>query len=691
MRDRARCASVLPAPSCDPTKAADLKQGKALLLVFDGLGFNREQAAQVVEDAWARLPRNARSAVEHAADKVSDERDLPDADAVARMALYPVAAEAVDGGAAADSALADLEAVRALRSVIGDHLLEQFARTVRETAAAARYAPWAARMPHLAAARNANLTVPTAAAGRWVGFEDLDPPVQGNSDTGHQQIGNFRMAPQTPLRITDAIESGDFFKNPALLETLYAARESRMLSFCFMISGAAGHDGRVHSAWNHLEAFLELAFEKVGLPPERVRMQAILDGRDCPTDSSITARGETGDYLGRLQRALDRHGAGESLAWIVGRNIAMDRDYREENARADYMLLTKGVGKRVDSFDGARAAIAEWHAAGGGDSDMPPAVVSHGGKEAPVVEAGDLFVNLNFRADRQRAKTASLLRAAGFLREMSPGRGESSSFDWLEAGPELAVCTLADYHPALVDLGARPAFTAEPQQDNLLALFPRLLPGESYSLVGESNKAAHMGFFIRGNRESPVEPEIERRTIVPSAGPNDGVHSDSDFHKTPSMRSPEIADLVVRRMVEGRDRLVCANLSNCDILGHLLPGRFEAAVAACEAVDEAVGKIVRAATASGYHAVLTSDHGNVENDSPAHSANDVLTTIVPALGSISPALEGAYRARLFDISWTLAELMGVGEAVREIVLPDGAAQGEADTIGRSLARIDAPE
>ncbi len=691
MRDRARCASSLPAPTCDPTKAADVNQGKALLLVFDGLGFSRERAAQLIEDAWVRLPQNGRSALLHAADSVSGERDLPDAETLARTALYPVAAEALDSASETGRALAVLEAVRTLRSVVGDDLLHNVAGTVRETAAAARYAPWAARMPHLAAARNANLTVPTAASGRWVGFEDLNPPVQGNSDTGHQQIGNFRMAPQTPLRITDAIESGEFFENTALLDALDAARESGTLNFCFMISGAAGHDGRVHSAWNHLEAFLELAFEKVGLPPERVRMQAILDGRDCPTDSSITAHGETGDYLGRLQRTLDRHGAVESLVWVVGRNIAMDRDYREENARADYLLLTKGAGKRVDGFDGTRAAIAEWHATGAGDSDMPPTVVNHGGLEAPLVEAGDVFVNLNFRADRQRAKTASLLGAVDFLREMSADRGDSWSFDWLMGGLRLRVCTLADYHPALVEMGARPAFTVEPQQDNLLALFPRLLPGETYSLVGESNKAAHMGFFIRGSRESPVEPEIERRTIMPSTGPQDGVHSDTDFYKTPSMRSPEIAGLVVERMAEGRDRLVCANLSNCDMLGHLLPGRFEAAVAACEAVDEAVGKIVRAAVDNGYHAVLTSDHGNVENDSPAHSANDVLTTIVPALGSITPALEGTYRARLFDISWTLAELMGVGDAAREIVPSNEAAQGDGDTIGRPLARIDTPE
>ncbi|MBI2964974.1 MAG: hypothetical protein HYY34_02090 [Chloroflexi bacterium] len=639
---------------------------KALLLVFDGLGFNRDNATAVVDAAWRKLPHGIVDQLLAHGRNVPGRPTGTPIDLLARRALYPVHAEALAPEMAYDDAIQVLVAMRAVAERAARARSDALA-VVRTVAREHRYAPWAAATPFLNSLRNEGVTWPTSAAGVWAGFEQLDPPVQGNSDTGHQQIGNLTVAPQTPLEITRAIDDGAFFRNEALKATLEGAgRAGAATNFCFLLSGTRGGDGRVHSAWNHLEAFLKLVFEVHRVPPARVRMQAILDGRDSPGDSSIVERDGAGDYLGRLEQLLGRYDAIECLAWVTGRNIAMDRDYREPNARSDYLQLTRAEGRTVRGFAEVRAAVEETHAAGKGDGDVAPLIVLDRAGGARKVASGDAFVNLQFRADRQRAKTGALLGARDFLATNARAHGKEWKLDWLDDSLRLGICTMTEYHPRFAQLGGRVAFPNHPHADNFLALFPVLLPGERYFLAGESVKSAHVGFFIRGRRESPAQPGIEDREIVTSCGEAEGVLSDSDFYKTPAMRNQEIAGLVTGKLGKGY-RLITANFSNCDMIGHLLPERFDAAVKACEALDTALQTVVPAARSAGYDVVLTSDHGNIEDDTTAHTTNDVLTTVrLAGRGpKPQPSRRRAYQARLFDIPWTLGRLFGVEDALEE--------------------------
>ncbi|MBI4307162.1 MAG: alkaline phosphatase family protein [Chloroflexi bacterium] len=639
---------------------------KALLLVFDGLGFSRARAREVVNEVWDRLPAAARSEIERAAVTAISGRtpSSTDRDLLARQYLYPVRAEAIDEGAPFEAALSTLGALSS--APIPEDVRRQARDLVQRIALEHRYVPWAAQMPVLNDLRNRGVSVPTSASGIWAGFEDLDPPVQGNSDTGHQQIGNLTMAPQTPLEITLSIEDGSFFRNDALTGVLEQSRSRETeLNFSFMLSGTRGDDGRVHGAWNHLEAFLELVFKRLEFPPARVRMQGILDGRDCPRDSSINRHRGAGDYLGKLQELLRAYDAEDCLAWVIGRNIAMDRDYREPDARADYLLLTRGEGEQVSGFEGVRSAIAEVHRNGKADGDVPPLAVVGSDGEPYRIRRGDAFVDLHFRADRQRARTGALIGARDYLKKSARAHGKEWSLDWLDDSLDLSVCTLAEYDPQFEKYGVRVAYPNRAHRENLLALFSDLLPGDRYFLVGESVKSAHVGYFIRGRREAPAASGIEDRKILPSCGEAEGVKSDSDFYKTPAMRNIEVAEAVHSGMESGRYRLICANFSNCDMVGHLLPDRFEAAVEACEALDQALGIVAPAARLAGYDLVLTSDHGNIEEDSTAHTTNDVLTTVLLQGAKTLPARREEFQARLFDIPWTLGRLLGIEDAIRE--------------------------
>jgi 2,3-bisphosphoglycerate-independent phosphoglycerate mutase len=672
-----------------------LPDRRVLLIVLDGLGYSRDRLSSLKEQAWKNLPTSVSSLLltqaESVLQRTSGSTNQGPED-LAKDALLPVAAENLPENAVFDEANARLNSLEALTAAsAGTDVMEDVAEVVRAQAVRMHYVPVAANADHLAGTRNSNLTMPTSASGRWAGFEDVSPPVQGNSDTGHQQITNLRLAPQLPLEITESINNGSFFRNPELAGIVSrAVADRRPLNFTYLLSGVGGSDGRVHSAWNHLEAFLRLVFEVHNADPRLVHMQAILDGRDSPATSSMTSptdvnRGPGGGYIERLEELLRRYGAERSLAWVIGRNQAMDRDYREPNVRADYLSMIRGDTDTVKGFGGLKRTLARLHRDGIVDGDVPAIAILHGDTSAARIGPGDSFVDLNFRADRQRAKIASLAGARNFLTRESNSRGRNWTFEWMLSDLNLDICGLADYHPELgTRYGVKAAFPNRPHRDNLLSLFPTFAPDDQYLLVGESVKELHMGYFIRGRREEPATSNCEVRRIVPSLGEQEGVVNDSDVYKVPTMRTVEITNNLVEAMSARRYPLICANLASTDMLGHLLPRHFEAAVAAYEAVDIALARIVTVARDFGYHVVITSDHGNIEEDTSSHSVNDVLTTVIAPRGRLTAARREVYQARLFDVSWTVGRILGVEADLKRHMAGSGDASIGGPDVGRPI-------
>jgi 2,3-bisphosphoglycerate-independent phosphoglycerate mutase len=676
-----------------------LPDRRVLLIVLDGLGYSRDRLATLKEEAWKDLPPSVSSLLLTQAESVLQRTPgstYRDPEELALDALLPVAVENLRENAVFDEANARLKSLEALTAAsAGTDVMEDVAEVVRAQALRMHYVPIAANAGHLAEIRNSNLTIPTSASGRWAGFEDVVPPVQGNSDTGHQQITNLRLAPQLPLEITESIDNGSFFRNPELAGIVSrAVADRRPLNFTYLLSGVGGSDGRVHSAWNHLEAFLRLVFEVHNADPRLVHMQAILDGRDSPATSSMTSptnpnggsgAGSGQGYVERLEELLGRYDAKRSLAWVIGRNQAMDRDYREPNVRADYLSMTGGDTDTVKGFGGLKRTLTRLHKDGVVDGDVPAMALLHGDAQAASIGPRDSFVDLNFRADRQRAKIASLAGARNFLTRESNSRGRNWEFGWMRSDLNLDICGLADYHPELgTRYGVKAAFPNRPHRDNLLSLFPSFAPDDQYLLVGESVKELHMGYFIRGRREDPATSNCEIRDIVPSLGEQEGVVNDADVYKVPPMRTVEITGKLVEAMSARRYPLICANLASTDMLGHLLPRHFEPAVAAYEAIDIALARIVTVARDFGYHVVITSDHGNIEEDTSSHSVNDVLTTVIAPRGRLTAARREVYQARLFDVSWTVGRILGVEAELKRHMAGSGDASIGGPDVGRPI-------
>jgi len=664
-------------------------------MVLDGVGVNRARADAIIDEVWSGLPSKTRDLLESQAATILERQaaGVLEPRALARLSLYPIAAEALPSETPFHEALATLEALRAMHSAEeGTSVQARVAAAVRAEALRSRYVPWAADAPHVRAYRNENVSIPTSPSGVWAGYERMMPPAQGNSETGHQQIGNLRLAPQTPLEITLSIADGTFFTNEALRGAVErAVAAGNALNFCFLLSGTVGADGRVHSAWNHLEAFLRLVFQECRARPSNVRMMAILDGRDSPGTASLVEEGGIGAYIDKLQRLLAGYEAQSSLAWVIGRGIAMDRDYREPNARSTYLMLTRAEGERVGGYDGLKSAIERCHREGILDTDIPPLIVTRPGDPARRVEPGQTFIDLNFRPDRQRALIATLLGARSFLEDEAQSRGRTWSFDWMDREFGLDITSIAEYHPEFTSrYRVQVAYPTRPLEDNFLSIWDTLAPDDRYLLVAESNKSAHMGYFIRGRRESPAAVKAEDRTIIPSFGETEGILSDSDFYKTPGMRNAAIADCIIIRLAQRAHRLICVNISNCDMIGHLLPERFDEAVAAYEAMDAAVGRIVPSALENRYSVILTADHGNIEDDSTAHSSNDVLTTVVCPTGAVSPARRDIYQTRLFDLSWTAGRILGVETQLRTHMDRAGGADYGDPFMGRPMVSLEHP-
>lgn len=450
-----------------------------------------------------------------------------------------------------------------------------------------------------------------AASGRAVG---LPEGFIGNSEVGHLNIGAGRVVYQDLTRIDMAIENGDLFRNPVLLDLCAAVRErGGRLHFPGLLS-----DGGVHSHINHLIALLKLAHEQ-NVP---ALVQAFMDGRDtAPTGGA--------EYVERLRPALEATGA--RLATLCGRFYAMDRDKRWDRVETAWNLLVHGRGERVDD---PVAALRAAYATGETDEFIKPRLCLDPAEA--VIRSGDGVFFFNFRADRARELVAAFINDA---------------FDGFDRGarPDLAgAATMTSYDATFQ---APVAFRKENLTQTMGEVVAEL--GLKQLRIAETEKYAHVTYFFSGGREEPFEGED--RILVQS--PKDV----ATYDLKPEMSAREVTDKLIRAWNSGQYTFAVCNLANPDMVGHT--GALEATVTACEVVDACLGRIESAVLDSGGRLCVTADHGNAESMmSPDGSPQTAHTTnrtplIIEESGGRSVQLAGG--GKLGDVAPTLLALWGV--------------------------------
>lgn len=436
----------------------------------------------------------------------------------------------------------------------------------------------------------------------------------GNSEVGHMNLGAGRVVYQDLVKINKAIDEGSFFKEPVLLEAMERTRNSgKNLHIFGLVS-----DGGVHSHIKHAKALIRMA-QKEGVT--NVYVHAFTDGRDCDPKSGK-------GFVSELQSQLQESGG--TLASIIGRYYAMDRDKRWERVRKAYDLLVHRKGKTAGS---AVQAIEESYAEGITDEFILPIALQKDGKDLPGIQQGDTVICFNFRTDRGRQITQ-------VLSQFDLPEHEMKSLD-------LAYYTMTRYDDEFK--AVQVVYDKDNLQDTLGAVLEKA--AKTQVRIAETEKYPHVTFFFSGGREEPFEGE--RRILCPSP-------KVATYDLQPEMSAHDVRDRIITDMESDPADFICLNFANPDMVGHT--GVMEAAIKACETVDQCAEAVVKTALDKDYRIIILADHGNAdcminEDGSPntAHTTQPVPCFV------ISPE-EKPYKLRegvLGDIAPTILELMDI--------------------------------
>ncbi len=432
----------------------------------------------------------------------------------------------------------------------------------------------------------------------------------GNSEVGHTNIGAGRVVAMDLGQIDLAIEDGSFCENAALKKFISAVKSS----------GGTAHlmglvsDGGVHGHLNHIVAASK-AIAEAGVP---VALHAITDGRDVAPKSAL-------EFVAELEEKLPN---GANVVTVSGRYYAMDRDNRWERVSSAYDAIVQGKGRSAET---ARLAVDQAYDNSETDEFITPTILA----DYEGIKDSDGFFCLNFRADRAR----EILRAIG-----EPGFAEFDTGPRPKLSALLGMVEYSDGHNAYMT-------TVFPKRDieNTLGAWVAKQGLRQFRLA-ETEKYPHVTFFLNGGREVPEEGEDRFMPKSPKV---------ATYDLQPEMSAEEVTNKFVEAIKSGYD-LIVTNYANPDMVGHT--GDLQAAIKACEAVDQGLAKVVAALKEAGGAMIVTADHGNCEvmvdpETGGPHTAHTLNPVPVALVGGPRNAI--LRDGRLSDLAPTILELMNL--------------------------------
>lgn len=433
-----------------------------------------------------------------------------------------------------------------------------------------------------------------AASGEAVG---LPYGEDGNTETGHINIGAGRTVYQDLPRITMAIKDGSFFTNDAFLASLAHARTNNSNIHLLGVISDAG----VHASREHLYAILEL-IKKQGMTTN-VYIHVFTDGRDATPTS-----GER--YVGELENHLSALGVGK-IASVIGRYYAMDRDRRWERTEKAYRCLTQSDGGILSSHP--LQAIRSSYAHNITDEFIEPTIITDpSGKALPRIMDNDTVIFYNFRIDRPRQLTRALVQpdfetaqqpvafdpyaVKYYHRHIVTVDDHTHPFKRNVIIKNLFFVTMTQYEPNIpVSVGYPPQKVFAPLGSILSEYKVRQLR------VSETEKERFVTYYFNGMRE--VAYPGEDRLIIPSP-------SVPTYDLKPEMSSLTLTEQVLHRIAIDVYGFILINFANPDMVAHT--GNIAASIKACEVADACVGSIIQNVLAKDGTCIITADHGNVE-------------------------------------------------------------------------------
>ena len=456
-----------------------------------------------------------------------------------------------------------------------------------------------------------NATSPHAqllTSGEDVGLPDGQ---MGNSEVGHLNIGAGRIVYQDLVKINKACQSGDILKNKEVVNAYsYAQKTGKKLHIMGLTS-----NGGVHSSMDHLYKLIEIGKE-YGL--KNVFVHCFMDGRDTDPKSGK-------GFIADVEKVCKDNGA--SIASIIGRFYAMDRDKRWDRVKEAYDLLVEGKGKQATDMV---KAMEESYAEGVTDEFIK--AINNSTVDGTIQE-GDVVIFINFRNDRAK-ELKQVLTQQDFAEE------------GMHTIKDLQFYCMTPYDANFKDVNI--LFPKENVQNTLGEYLSSL--GKKQLHTAETEKYAHVTFFFNGGREAPYENED--RILVPSP-------KVATYDLKPEMSAFEVKDKLVGAINTQEYDFIVVNFANGDMVGHT--GIYNAIAKAVWAVDNCVKEVIEAAKANDYEAIIIADHGNADHainadgtPNTAHSLNPVPFVYVTSNNSAT-----VKDGRLADVAPSILHIMGL--------------------------------
>ncbi|SFS64840.1 2,3-bisphosphoglycerate-independent phosphoglycerate mutase [Lutibacter maritimus] len=435
----------------------------------------------------------------------------------------------------------------------------------------------------------------------------------GNSEVGHMNLGAGRIVYQNLVRINMAVKNKTLGQEQVLLNALnYAKVNNKNIHLLGLVS-----NGGIHSHIDHLKGLLDVAAENNA---KNVYLHAFSDGRDCDPKSGKFFINDIQEYMKKT--------TGE-LATITGRYFSMDRDKRWERVKISYDAMVNAVGtKSTDAIESIEKSYAENVT----DEFIKPIIMTNAdGTPKAQIKADDVVIFFNYRTDRGRELTEVLTQQ-----------------DYPDFGMKtipLHYVTITNYDETYK--GINVIYNTDNLVDTLGEVLEKA--GKKQIRIAETEKYPHVTFFFSGGREQQFEGE--KRLLCPSP-------KVATYDLQPEMSAYEIRDAIIPELNKKEVDFVCLNFANGDMVGHT--GVMEAAIKACEAVDQCVKDVITAANANDYTTLIIADHGNCETMiNPDGTPNTAHTTNPVPLILVDKDLHKIEDGVLGDIAPTILKLMGI--------------------------------
>ncbi|MCH2035004.1 MAG: 2,3-bisphosphoglycerate-independent phosphoglycerate mutase [Tenacibaculum sp.] len=435
----------------------------------------------------------------------------------------------------------------------------------------------------------------------------------GNSEVGHINLGAGRIVYQNLAKINKAIEDNTLASEKVLVDTFeFAKQNNKTVHLLGLVS-----DGGIHSHINHLKGLITAA-DNYGV--KNLFLHAFTDGRDTDPKSGKGFIEDINNFM---------NSTSAELASVTGRYYAMDRDNRWERVALAYNALVNGEGKKTQN---AIESIESSYTENITDEFIKPIImVDENNEPKATIKEDDVVIFFNFRTDRGRQLTQAL-----------------NQKDFPEQNLKklpLHYVTMTNYDATFERI--KVVYDNKNIENTLGEVLSKA--GKQQIRIAETEKYPHVTFFFSGGREK--EFEGEKRLLCPSP-------KVATYDLQPEMSAFEIKDAIVPELKKGEVDFVCLNFANGDMVGHT--GDFDAAVKACEAVDQCTSEIITTALENDYTTLVIADHGNCETMiNPDGSPNTAHTTNPVPLILVDKELKSIKNGILGDMAPTILKLIGV--------------------------------